>query len=75
MKSSLPLGDRQLIVDRVRELVQAQYAAIGIVDAEGAIERFITSGISDEARERIGQLVLGQWFGVRHRSIVRRPCR
>jgi signal transduction histidine kinase len=50
----------QLIVDRVRELVQAQYAAIGIVDAEGAIERFITSGISDEARERIGQLPRGR---------------
>jgi signal transduction histidine kinase len=50
----------QLIVDRVRELVQAQYAAIGIVDAEGAIERFITSGISDEARERIGELPRGR---------------
>lgn len=50
----------QLIVDRVRELVRAQYAAIGIVDAEGAIERFITSGISDEARERIGELPRGR---------------
>ncbi|HET8776596.1 MAG TPA: GAF domain-containing protein, partial [Candidatus Limnocylindria bacterium] len=50
----------QLIVDRVRDLVQAQYAALGIVDAEGAIERFITSGISDEARERIGELPRGR---------------
>ena len=50
----------QLIADRVRDLVRAQYAAIGIVDADGAIERFITSGISDEARERIGDLPHGR---------------
>ncbi len=36
----------QLIVDRVRELVAAQYAALGIVDDEGLITQFITSGIS-----------------------------
>ncbi len=35
----------QVIVDRVRDLVGAQYAAIGYVDATGAIERFIASGI------------------------------
>lgn len=50
----------QLITDRVRDLVQAQYAAIGIVDSEGAIERFITSGISDEDRARIGDLPRGR---------------
>ena len=50
----------QLITDRVRDLVGAQYAAIGIVDAEGAIERFITSGISDEHRARIGDLPHGR---------------
>jgi signal transduction histidine kinase len=44
----------------VRDLVQAQYAAIGIVDAEGAIERFITSGIGDEERRRIGDLPRGR---------------
>jgi signal transduction histidine kinase len=49
----------QLIADRVRELVDAQYAAIGIVDPDGAIERFITSGISNEDRERIGNLPRG----------------
>lgn len=49
----------QLIVDRVRALVDSEYAAIGIVDREGAIERFITSGISDEARARIGELPRG----------------
>jgi signal transduction histidine kinase len=49
----------QLIVDRVRPLVDAQYAALGIVDEAGRIERFITSGIDDDARERIGALPQG----------------
>lgn len=49
----------QLIVDRVRDLVQARYAAIGIVDAEGTIEQFITSGITDAERARIGALPRG----------------
>jgi len=44
----------QLITDRVRILVNAQYAALGIVDAHGRIEQFITSGISREERRRIG---------------------
>ena len=35
----------QVIVDQVRPLVGARYAALGIVDADGVIERFITSGI------------------------------
>ena len=50
----------QLITDQVRGLAGAQYAAIGIVDANGAIERFITSGISDEQRARIGDLPHGR---------------
>jgi len=50
----------QLIADRVRDLVSAEYAAIGIVDANGVIERFITSGISAEERERIGELPHGR---------------
>ena len=49
----------QLIADRVRELVDAEYAAIGIVDPSGAIERFITSGISDADRARIPHLPRG----------------
>jgi signal transduction histidine kinase len=49
----------QLIVDGVRELVGAQYAAVGIVDASGRIERFITSGISDALRGAIGPLPEG----------------
>ena len=49
----------QVIVDRVRPLVGAQYAALGIVDANGRIERFITSGMDDATRERIGPLPEG----------------
>jgi signal transduction histidine kinase len=44
----------QVIVDRVRELVGAGYAALGVVDAEGVIEEFITSGMSRLERSRIG---------------------
>ncbi len=46
-----PLDDvLQLIVDRVRPLVGARYAALGTVGADGMIERFITSGITPEER-------------------------
>ena len=51
----------QLITDHVRDLVGAQYAAIGIVDSEGAtIQTFVTSGISEEDRARIGHLPRGR---------------
>jgi signal transduction histidine kinase len=49
----------QLIVDRVRELAEARYAALGIARPDGVIERFITSGLTQEERERIGALPRG----------------
>ncbi len=49
----------QLIVDRVRELAEAEYAALGIARSDGAIERFLTSGLSAAERERIGALPHG----------------
>jgi len=49
----------QLIADRVRELVGARYAALGIVDSRGVIERFVTSGITDEQRAAIGPVPHG----------------
>jgi signal transduction histidine kinase len=52
----------QVIVDQVRPLVGAEYAALGIVDARGVIERFITSGLSDDGRARIGALPRGHGF-------------
>ncbi len=50
----------QLIVERVRGLVGARYAALGIVGADDRIQRFITSGMSHEQREAIGPLPRGR---------------
>jgi len=44
----------QVIVDRVRDLTGARYAALGVHDQAGAIEQFITSGINRPDRARIG---------------------
>jgi signal transduction histidine kinase len=44
----------QLIVDRVRPLVSARYAALALIDEGGGIERFITSGIDEAQRAAIG---------------------
>jgi signal transduction histidine kinase len=49
----------QLIVERVRELAGAQYAALGLVGDDGKIEQFLTSGLDDEGRRRIGSLPEG----------------
>jgi signal transduction histidine kinase len=49
----------QLIVDSVRELVGAHYAALGTVHPNGRIERFITSGMTPELRQQIGPLPQG----------------
>jgi signal transduction histidine kinase len=49
----------QLIVDSVRDLVGAKYAALGIVGSSGRIDQFITSGISTEHRMLIGALPSG----------------
>ena len=48
-----------LIVEGVRDLVRARYAALGIVDSVGVIERFVTVGIDPDDRELIGQLPRG----------------
>jgi len=44
----------QIIVDSVRPLVGARFAALGIPDERGSMERFITSGMSEREREAIG---------------------
>ena len=50
----------QLIVERVRSLVGARYAALGIVGTGDRIERFITAGMSRDEREAIGSLPRGR---------------
>jgi signal transduction histidine kinase len=52
----------QVIVEQVRPLVGARYAALGIVGRDGVIQRFITSGIDAETRARIGALPRGLGF-------------
>jgi len=52
----------QVIVDQIRPLVGARYAALGIVDANGVIEAFITSGMDSATRARIGPLPRGHGF-------------
>ena len=55
----------QVIVDRVRPLVAARYAALAIVDDYGRISRFIYSGIDEATRRAIGPLPQGHgMFGL-----------
>ncbi len=49
----------QLVVDRVRDLVGARFAALGVADGRGRIERFLTSGITPEDRAAIGAVPRG----------------
>jgi signal transduction histidine kinase len=44
----------QLIVDRVRTLVDADYAALGVAGPDGTVVRFVTAGLSAGERARIG---------------------
>jgi signal transduction histidine kinase len=44
----------QVIVDRIRPLVGARYAALGIVRPDQRISRFITTGIDASTRRAIG---------------------
>jgi signal transduction histidine kinase len=73
-----------LIVDRVRELVGAHYAALGIADSRGRLERFITSGVSPETRAAIGGvpqghgllgLIIRDGLTVRAEDLARDPRR
>lgn len=47
------------VVDRARALVGARYGALSVVNADGSIRAFITSGITDEVRARIGPPPIG----------------
>ena len=47
------------IVDSARELIGAQYAALGVPNAEGQLETFIYSGMPTELAQRIPHLPQG----------------
>jgi signal transduction histidine kinase len=46
-------------VELSREITGAQYGAMAVRNPDGSIAEFITSGIADEARERIGDPPIG----------------
>lgn len=47
-------------VDLACEITNAKYGALGIISPEGGLERFITSGLSDEERALIGDPPAGR---------------
>lgn len=50
----------QKVADVAREQVGARYAALSVLGPDGAIERFITSGISADERQQIGSSPQGR---------------
>lgn len=51
----------QVLVDVARELLEARYAALGVLNAEGTgLADFITSGMTPAQRAKIGQLPRGR---------------
>ncbi|HVU79141.1 MAG TPA: GAF domain-containing sensor histidine kinase [Gaiellaceae bacterium] len=51
----------QKVVETAAALTGARYAALGVIDESGAaLERFVTTGISDEDRAAIGDLPRGR---------------
>ena len=49
----------QEVVDGARALTNAQYGALAVFDDLGRVEKFTTSGITEEARQRMGSLPKG----------------
>ncbi|HEV8657705.1 MAG TPA: GAF domain-containing protein, partial [Thermoanaerobaculia bacterium] len=47
------------VVDQARSLVRARYGALSVVDREGHIQQFVTSGITPEERAAIGPPPVG----------------
>lgn len=50
----------QKIVDRARELVGTRYGAMSVIDRDGRIEAFVSTGIDEEVRQRIGDPPVGK---------------
>ena len=61
LTTELEMGEvLQKVVDLSRALVDAKYAALGVLDEKGeSIEQFITAGIDPEARAQMGELPSG----------------
>jgi len=50
----------QKIVDGACELIGSRYGALSVIDRDGKIEAFVTTGISDELRQRLGSPPVGR---------------
>jgi len=50
----------QKVVDQARQLLEARYGAIAVYDDKGLMKEFMTSGMPDEEKERIGSLPEGR---------------
>ncbi|MBI2454661.1 MAG: GAF domain-containing protein [candidate division NC10 bacterium] len=50
----------QRIVEVACRLLDARYGALGILDGQGGLGQFITTGISEEVKARIGPLPVGK---------------
>jgi len=48
------------IAQLAREQAEARYAALGVMDEQGELDRFITVGMSQEQKDRIGHPPLGK---------------
>ena len=53
-------GILQKLVDVARRQIGARYAAISVLDENGDIAEFVTSGITEEERARIGHIPYGK---------------
>jgi signal transduction histidine kinase len=53
-------GILQKLVDVARRQVGARYAAISVLDEKGDIAEFVTSGVTEEERARIGHIPYGR---------------
>lgn len=49
----------QDVIDSACDLTGARYGALGVSDAQGRIQQFVTHGLTEEERERIGHLPEG----------------
>ena len=56
-RSLLPVLQR--IVEVACRLLQAKYGALGVLDGQGRLDQFVTTGIDQAARARIGPLPVG----------------
>ncbi|HEX5939388.1 MAG TPA: GAF domain-containing protein, partial [Dehalococcoidia bacterium] len=49
----------QRITDLARSVIEAKYAALGVLDNEGKLAQFVYSGIDEETARQIGHLPQG----------------